>query len=137
LPKKLVVISREKCTGCGICQLACAHANFTPPFETAVRIKKSIFNEEIHNIKICVNCENPKCVEACPTGYLIRRDSMTGGVKINRKNECIQCGNCYESCLYHYLKPGVDNTPIVCRQCGICAINCPNGCLMMVDLENE
>ncbi|MGM0607112.1 MAG: 4Fe-4S dicluster domain-containing protein [Candidatus Muiribacteriota bacterium] len=137
MAKKLQVINRGKCTGCRICETTCGQANFSTPFTSAIRVEGSIFNEDVSSLKICLNCEKPPCVEACPTGYLTVKEDKGGGVKINKKYECVKCGNCYNACRYGYLRPLDDKTPLLCRQCGLCAMKCPNNCLIMVDADNE
>jgi len=134
LAKKLQVINREKCTGCGICIAACSTANYNAPFEAALNIENSPFNEQVYKISICYSCKEPLCVYSCPTGYLVEREG--GGVKINKKAKCISCGNCVESCPYDFLKLASDKTPLICRQCGLCAGYCPNNCLTMVDTDD-
>jgi len=134
LAKKLTVVNHEKCTGCGICITSCATANYYPPFTAALRIEKSPFNEGISKIEICLSCEDAPCVEACPSGYLIKREN--GGVKVDKNAECIRCGNCISHCRYDFLQASNDGIPLICRHCGICAMHCPNDVFIMVE-NNE
>lgn len=112
----------------------CSTVNYIAPFLSAIYIEKSPFDENIFKINICYSCTEPACADSCPTGYLEKRDG--GGVKINKKSQCISCGNCIEACTYSYLKSDFKGVPVICKNCGICVRNCPNKCLIMVD-DNE
>ncbi len=124
------MINSEKCTGCGICMQTCAVANFRPPVQSAIRVILSAHMKNVSGISICYSCEEPGCAAACPTGYIEKKEE--GGVRINRKNECIACRNCVEHCNYSYLECMDSGEPLLCRQCGLCAVNCPNDVLIMV-----
>lgn len=47
--------------------------------------------------KGCMHCENPSCVEVCPTGASYVRED--GIVSVNT-DECIGCESCIKACPY-------------------------------------
>jgi len=102
-----MVIDATKCIDCKGCVAACKVANEVPqgqwrnwikqndgPVQSGVRpAGKAQFQPGA-----CMHCENPTCVDACPTGATYK-DKETGEVIINN-DLCIGCGNCIPSCPY-------------------------------------
>ncbi|MDE8685431.1 4Fe-4S dicluster domain-containing protein, partial [Adlercreutzia rubneri] len=58
--------------------------------------EKTAFN--YHLAISCNHCDNPACVENCPTGAM-QKDAETGLVNSNPE-VCIGCGTCQNSCPY-------------------------------------
>jgi tetrathionate reductase subunit B len=46
----------------------------------------------------CMHCDNPTCVQACPTSATYK-DDKDGTIKVNKKL-CIGCGSCIPACPY-------------------------------------
>lgn len=96
------VIDLEKCVGCHGCSVACKEANGTPVGVTRSRVVRGT-EGTYPNAKrtitptLCMMCENPPCVEACPTGASSIGDD--GIVRID-KSECIGCKKCMDACPY-------------------------------------
>ena len=63
----------------------------------------------------CNHCDNPACVENCPTGAM-KKDPETGIVN-NDKSVCIGCMTCEKSCPYGHpvqLADGLSHKCVLC-----------------------
>ncbi len=103
-----MVIDATKCIDCKGCVAACKVANNVPegqwrnwikqdegtPTPGVLPTAKTRFQPGA-----CMHCENPTCVDACPTGATYK-DKETGAVIINDAL-CIGCGNCIPACPYN------------------------------------
>jgi anaerobic dimethyl sulfoxide reductase subunit B len=99
------------CTRCKTCQIACKDKNDTPPGvlwrrvfqygggswvkQDAVLVPNNVFSYAISIA--CMHCEDPICVEVCPTGASIKRHD---GVVYVDQNVCIGCRYCEWACPY-------------------------------------
>lgn len=88
------------CTGCRTCQLMCvlSHEQLINP-----QLARNIVNidyQDAHrtNVLYCQQCDDPKCLRACPTGAL-HVDEDTGARVIDQ-NVCIGCQSCLNACIY-------------------------------------
>lgn len=100
----------SRCTGCKTCELVCKDYHDLGPDILFRRIydfeggswektsegawEKTAFN--YHLAISCNHCDNPACVENCPTGAM-QKDAETGLVNSNPE-VCIGCGTCQKSC---------------------------------------
>lgn len=123
----VLLVNSKKCTGCRTCQLVCSFEHFKEfSYEkSAIDLKR---NEEfgITNVVVCRHCEDPKCVEVCPTGAL-SKNKDTGYVSLDPE-KCNHCMYCIEACPYHAIFADKDKTIIKCDLCGgdpMCAKYCP------------
>jgi len=82
---------------------------------------------------VCLGCEEPACLEVCPSYALEKRPG--GGVLV-REDMCISCRKCESACIMRAINfDDETKKPIICRHCGVCARFCPHGCLQMVDAQ--
>lgn len=90
----------ERCIWCRSCELICSlyHEGECNPALSRIRISLNLFEAEVVGY-VCRQCEDPKCLKACPVGA-IRRDEGTGAYII-LENECTACGLCAEACPYN------------------------------------
>lgn len=97
-----MVIDLKRCIGCHSCTLACKAENYTGPgiFWT------SVSDEEVGTYplvsrhflpKLCMHCQNPVCVEVCPTGASYQRED---GIVLVDYDKCIGCEYCIVACPY-------------------------------------
>lgn len=89
----------QKCSGCGICELACSifHEGEANPELSRIEVIKDLF-EGTYFQKVCRQCPiPPPCILACPSDGAITRDEETGAIIINEA-ECVGCMKCKDRC---------------------------------------
>ncbi len=102
-----MLIDLNRCdNGCDECVSACATENglggFGRPETDAQWIRKvEIKNSQTGYSKslpvMCQHCENPPCVDVCPTGASFKR---ADGIVLVDKHTCIGCRYCMMACPY-------------------------------------
>ena len=103
MTRPTLLIDLERCIGCYTCKVACKQEN-----GVAVGVDRNEVFEigpsgEYPDIKgyflpqPCMHCEDPPCVETCPTGASYRRDD---GIVLINHDECILCEKCIKVCPY-------------------------------------
>ena len=109
-----MLIDLKKCVGCHACAVACKEAHGTPPGITRSHVKREFEGEypdaTMHIVPmLCMHCENPPCVEACPTeGATYKRED---GIVVVDKEKCIGCHYCFFACPFgvpQYTDEGMD-----------------------------
>ena len=86
----------ERCTGCGLCRSVCGgrESGFAAP--EAARLLNVPNPVKGGSFAVfCQHCLNPRCLQACPQGAVLR--ASTGRVTID-KSRCVNCGVCQEAC---------------------------------------
>lgn len=117
-----IIIDTHRCDGCQTCAMACRLSNglpagiwwntvYTDGGETIDTARGTYPNDLTlqHYPVACQHCQNPACVEVCPTGasYI---DESNGTVQVNNE-ECIGCKACMSACPYH-VRSYVDGEPV-------------------------
>ncbi|HDZ20876.1 hypothetical protein LCGC14_0015220 [marine sediment metagenome] len=97
-----MVIDLRKCIGCHACSVACKSENNVPlgVWRTWVKqVERGGFpSTQRHFLpRLCNHCQEPACVEACPTRSAYQRDD---GVVLVREERCIGCKLCMAACPY-------------------------------------
>lgn len=126
-----------RCTGCKTCEIACKDYKDLD-LDTAFR---KIYDYETGSIKqnsdgtveqsviayhvslACQHCDNPACVQVCPTTAMHKDD--TYGLVLVDKNKCIGCGYCHMACPYNV--PKVDRAKGYSVKCNGCEERLQNG----------
>ena len=100
-----MLIDADKCaTGCNACVTACNDEHgirgHGRPETDAQWIRKVTLREKATGREtslplMCQHCENPPCVDVCPTGASFRR---ADGIVLVDKHSCIGCRYCMLAC---------------------------------------
>ena len=98
------------CTGCKACQIACKDKHDTPVGVNWRRVVEysggtwqqtgDTFSPNVftyYTSIACNHCENPVCVQVCPTTAMTRRDDGTVFVDADK---CVGCRYCSWACPY-------------------------------------
>jgi anaerobic carbon-monoxide dehydrogenase iron sulfur subunit len=136
--RKFVSVDPAKCTGCGICELACCQEKGeSSPLQSRIRVvrMKPLFNFAL----ACRSCEDAKCVKACPEKALSQAED-TGIIMVSDK-KCKGCDWCVQACEHG----GIEIHPesglaVACDLCGgepQCIEFCPEEALDLVATDEE
>lgn len=104
MKRNVLVVDLDKCIGCKGCQIACKMENNVPLGSARSRVlvigpTGSYPNLEMYFMPVmCQQCENPACVNVCPTGACYK-DRAAGVVLIDAE-KCIGCRGCIRACPY-------------------------------------
>ncbi|WP_304427104.1 4Fe-4S dicluster domain-containing protein [uncultured Adlercreutzia sp.] len=120
--RNCLVIDLDRCSGCDSCTAACKHENsidlgvyYNPVF--TVGPMGTFPDIEMYWLPMqCQQCENPGCIEVCPTGASYR-DEESGVVLVNA-DDCIGCESCLTGCPFNARMLN-KNTNVV-EKCTLC-----------------
>jgi len=136
---KRISVVPERCSGCRICELACAQYHFgvNNPKKAAIRIFSLYPNPVIRSPVVCHQCDDPDCQRACPSDAIER----VNGILTISRDLCTGCLICVDACPYGalFVHPEV-STPIMCDLCSgfpRCVAACPKQALQPVDELGE
>ncbi len=96
------VIDPARCIDCRACLVACRAEWNTPPGQTRIWVHTDGPQGTFPNLRQtyvpaqCHHCEDPWCVDACPTGATFKREE--DGLVLIDENACIGCGLCVNAC---------------------------------------
>lgn len=102
-----LLIDTSKCaSGCSACVQACddehgitghGRPETDAQWIRKVRLRDKESGREVSLPLMCQHCENPPCVDVCPTGASFRR---ADGIVLVDKHTCIGCRYCMLACPY-------------------------------------
>ncbi len=114
---------------CHLCEEACAN-RFEDSLGTAIQ---AIHTPEVnfHGVISCIQCSEPRCIEVCPAGAIVK--GKEDGVVTVIEEKCVGCGLCTLACPYGgvYLNPEKGKS-FKCDMCDgepKCIAACPYGVL--------
>lgn len=136
--RKFVSVDPSKCTGCGICELACIQEKGeSTPLKSRIRVvrMKPVFNFAL----ACRACEDAKCVKACPEKALTQ--SETTGIIMVSDKKCKGCDWCVQACEHGGITIHSDTgLAVACDLCGgtpQCVEFCPEEALELVATDED
>jgi Fe-S-cluster-containing dehydrogenase component len=97
-----MVINLHACIGCYNCIISCKQEHFLPPgiFYAQVLIGEVGTYPSVRKLiypVLCNHCEEPSCVDVCPSGATTKRDD---GIVWVDSDVCIGCRSCLIACPY-------------------------------------
>ena len=132
-PQGLLVVNKDKCTGCQRCEINCTLVNdgCVSSYISRVKVTRNLFsgrndtglysdNHFVYFPDTCRQCAEPACGSACPQGAISADEK---GVKKVDPEKCIGCGACVNACPWHMptVNP-VTGKSSKCVQCGACLL---------------
>lgn len=102
MARYVMIIDTDRCIGCNACIVACKLKNATPPgisWCKVIRQESGTFPKvTVANTPIqCMHCQNPPCVENCPTGSRVK---TADGIVTTDQDKCTGCEECIQACPY-------------------------------------
>lgn len=145
----VIVVNKDLCSGCGICELACSlyHEGQCNPSLSRIDVEKIFLSLEFEP-HVCIQCDWPSCYFECPTGA-IKIDPKTGARYID-EDDCVGCGKCAEACplmpkseIIRYKTYQKKKIYFKCDLCKdreegpVCVEMCPRNALSFVPMEDR
>lgn len=139
---KRLIVDVNKCTGCMACTLVCSFMKFEVFGPEYSRIRVLKFEEAGVDCPIfCQQCEDARCMEACPKDAIIR-NTQTGIIVVDEQ-VCDGCSICSVSCPYGAISvhPESSRKKRLVLKCDLCAGDpqcvawCETGALQYVDVD--
>ena len=144
------VVDVDRCIGCKGCQVACKMENCMALGEGRNKVCTIGPNGVYPDLELyflptmCQQCENPSCVQACPTGACYKREE--DGVILVDQDRCVGCGSCRRACPYQMIRSSRElRTADKCTLCAqlravgdtpACVRNCSGGALHYGDIND-
>jgi len=123
------------CSRCRMCELICAfhHHGAGNPRRARIQVIPLGKGEDIP--VTCLNCEDPPCVNICPTGAMHRPEPE--GMVMVKQDLCIGCAMCVNACpVGAVILDPIDGLAVKCDLCQgdpQCVLYCPAKVLKLTD----
>ncbi len=120
----------ERCVACHTCEEVCSDTFFKEV--NAEKSKIRIYGDvDAPRAEFCNQCG--ACIDVCPTKALAR--DKRGVVRLEEAL-CVGCLSCIGFCPYAVMFWHADETvPFKCIACGVCARECPEEALEIMDVD--
>lgn len=134
MKKYVIVVDVSKCTGCYACQVACKDEHvgndwgeYAKPQPLTGHFWMKVFEFErgsVPKVKVtyiprpCMHCDEPPCVNACPSNAIIKRDD---GIVLISPSKCTGwngCRECIKACPYGVIY--FNNALMIAQKCTLC-----------------
>ena len=88
------------CSGCHTCEILCTlgHEDVINPLLARNTVHTDIQAGDVTHVLYCQQCDDPRCLKACPTGAL-HVDPETGARVIDQ-DVCVGCQSCLNACIF-------------------------------------
>lgn len=136
--RKILIFNPGKCTGCKTCEMACSLSQTGVCNPASSRRRTVHFDEEILDVPMqCQQCEDPACMNICPTQAIYVEDET--GAKVINQTKCIGCRMCMIACPFGAVSMDpLSNKVAKCDLCAgepSCAKFCPTGAIEYVTAD--
>jgi carbon-monoxide dehydrogenase iron sulfur subunit len=135
--QKVLVVDAKKCIGCRMCQAICSLVKSGTGSIANARINVLRYDMEgFFYPLVCLQCDVPYCVLACPSGALWK-NSETGVVEQD-SGKCVGCKMCMIACPFGAIS-FADGVAIKCDLCEgdpACVKFCEPGALTYGEIES-
>lgn len=129
------------CLGCRMCEMVCAiNKDGVASLEKGrIFTIRHIFEGQIAEVFPCQHCDEPECLQACPTGAL-HIDTATGARVIDAEI-CVGCQLCLNACPFNPPRIRYNAEKQICFKCDLCEGEpqcvkfCGTGALTFVEEE--
>ena len=131
---QFISVDHSVCTGCRTCEVACSlhHFGECNPQRSAIRVIRKEKDGLVSSFPlVCQQCQQPSCIDACPTEALSKKN---GDSPLSVDTEkCSGCGVCTDACPAGCIfVDSQKNQVIFCDLCGgqpQCVSLCHSRCL--------
>lgn len=116
-----MVLDTRRCVGCHSCTVACKVHNDLPVdmiYNPVTTIGPTGVFPHLHMVHIpllCMHCDNPPCVDACPTAASQQR---ADGIVFVEDKKCVGCKACVMACPYGARIPNHETGSV--QKCDFC-----------------
>jgi phenylglyoxylate dehydrogenase beta subunit len=128
-----IAFDAAACDGCGECMRACALTKTGTEDRARARIQVMPAGNG-HELALCRQCADPRCVAVCPAGALAK--DPDGGVVAWDGSKCVDCLLCTLGCAYAGIAlDAAEGRVVKCDMCGgdpACVAACDRGALRHV-----
>lgn len=135
---QFIAVDHSVCTGCRECEVVCSlyHFGECNPERSAIRVIRKEKDGLVTSLPlVCQQCEQPPCIEACPTEAL-SRESEPSALTVDQES-CSGCGDCVEACPAGCIfMDNKRNVAVCCNLCSgqpQCVALCHSSCLTLSD----
>lgn len=149
-----VLADPQKCTGCRVCEIACAVAHSEHDHKTVGTMDQPLI-PRLYLVQTdqstmpvqCRHCEDAPCLRSCPVSIFSREENQISA----NEEYCIGCKSCLLACPFGAIELGgsSQNNPmhrVIANKCDLCSghasgpacvASCPSQALRIVDWADE